>query len=95
MARTSIDPDQRDFSKRIIRDSETGCWIWNGQLKNGYPFAWHRGRHAMSIRRIMFNHMRRRLRKPELLEDERIRNTCDSGRLCVNPDHMVVLTYEK
>lgn len=95
MTRPTIDPDERSFVNRITNDPATGCWIWKGQLKNGYPFTWHRGRHAMSIRRIMFNRMRRRLHKPELLEDERIRNICDTGRLCVNPDHMVVLNYEK
>ena len=64
-----------------------GCWTWQGSTTDGYAKAKMRGK-TFLVHRYVFE----RANDVTLDDDDTIDHLCDRHRLCVNPDHMEVVS---
>jgi len=69
------------IERRIERVPFSGCWIWMGALKEGYGFAYWRGK-ATKIHRLAYA-----VYKGPIGAGLLVCHDCDV-RCCVNPDHL-------
>ena len=74
---------------RSIPEPNSGCWLWLGATKHGYPFLW---RGPRGERRHIFVHRQVCEEKHGPLGPLIARHTCDVP-LCVNPDHVIPGTH--
>jgi len=73
------------FLARIVFDSETGCWLWHGQIgDSGYG----RFRHTMAHR---FSYEQFNGPIPEGYEPDHLCRV----RRCVNPEHLEAVTHRE
>lgn len=71
---------KRILDKVDIPEDEEMCWIWNGQLRNGYPSIKIRSKCTTVARTLwMIRHN---------AHPKRVRMSC-KNKLCVNPDHVI------
>ena len=67
------------------RNKETGCWLWQRSVIDGYGAIWHMGRmhyaHRVSYEVFV----------GEIGEGYRVMHKCGC-RACVNPDHLALGT---
>lgn len=85
MSRQRSDPASRFFK---FVEKTTDCWLWTGRrINSGYGTFWD-GKQVLS-HRWSYEHAKEPI-PPEMTIDHLCRN-----KLCVNPDHMEVVTnYE-
>lgn len=80
---------QQQIRESSVRDQGGSCWIWNRQISNsGYgrmTVPASNGTLTESAHRISYLAFVGPLRK-----DDSVQQTC-GNRLCVNPDHLVLL----
>lgn len=87
---TLIKKDDYFFEKLLAQcETEGECWVWQGRLNNGIPFAtvnWGNHRENFAVRRFMY--LRER---PDTLftNSDTIYTTC-SNPMCVNPEHLAI-----
>lgn len=69
---------------RVSVNQQTGCWVWQGSVKNGYGEIrlMRPKRHNAYVHRVMFEHYHR-----PLLDGELVMHVCDL-KLCCNPRHL-------
>ena len=79
------------IEKLTERVTESGCWIWMGQLRGGYGRIKLGGRKgkAFSVHRLTYEHFRGPM--PEGLEPDHLCRV----RCCVNPWHLEAVTHRE
>jgi HNH endonuclease len=81
------------FAAKIAQNPETGCWLWQGAVRNpdtqdggGYSRFWT-GTHVDYAHRVSFVHFR-----GPIPPDKEIDHRCQT-RACVNPEHLDLVDH--
>lgn len=74
--------EQRLADKRVV-DDDTGCWLWQGDKRNGYGSVW-RGGVRCYAHRVAYE-----LTHGPIPAEMHVCHRCDRPA-CVNPDHLFV-----
>jgi hypothetical protein len=79
-----------DRLKQQVTVNEAGCWVWQGSTARGYGQvdAWVDGSRIKSAHRLSYV-----LANGEIEEGMQVHHKC-AIRLCVNPDHLQLVTLE-
>ena len=78
-----INRDQYIWS--LIEKNDNGCWIWNGIIKNQYPYI-SINHKDIAVHRYMYE-----LHKGKIPKNHNVCHSCDVPK-CVNPEHLWVGT---
>lgn len=81
-------PDEHRFALMVIRDLESGCWLWTGATTGGYGKFTYR-RRAARAHRVSYE-----LHRGRLAGDVHLDHLCLNKR-CVNPDHLDPVTQQE
>lgn len=73
------------IESRIIRNLETGCWIWQGSTGNGYGRVQHDGKVHL-VHRVVYELLVEPIHSGLVID-----HLCRS-RACCNPDHLEPVT---
>jgi len=85
----SLSGDLERILKRYIVDPETGCWLWDGNKRNGYGRFKINGDRTRSAHRASYEFHIGEI--PEgMVSDHLCRNPS-----CINPDHLEVVTLKE
>ncbi|UUG69634.1 HNH endonuclease [Microbacterium phage Fransoyer] len=84
--------DQAQWPTKYLIDTESGCWIFQGESVNGYGVAKFRGRKQYAHR--LFYRLHVGAIGDGLTLDHDLQRGCTST-LCVNPDHLQEVTMEE
>ena len=81
--------------RKIIKDPETGCWLWQGgQAGAGYPVL-RMGLQSQGNRRTELVHrLVYTIFVGDIPEGFDVDHTCGT-KLCVNPDHLEAVTHKE
>ncbi len=77
------------FMKFVIKNNESGCWLWSGGKSRGYGHfsVGPKGSPGKSAHRVSYE-----LFKGRIPDNLIIRHKCRNK--CVNPDHLELGTYK-
>ena len=91
MARPHSTTDtQKNFFAKIVKNEETGCWIWTGSLKsNGYAQITVNGEKGVLAHRWAYITFHGPIADGCIID-----HTC-RNRQCVNPDHLEAVTQSE
>lgn len=79
---------QRQFFAKVITVPWCGCWIWDGHIdKDGYGHAGGGWRAARVAYKLFVG--------PILPGYEIAHKYCCSSRGCVNPEHLIMLSFRE
>ncbi len=73
------------FHQRYVAEALTGCWLWDGQLVNGYGKFWN-GMHSLYAHRYSFV-----LHRGAIPDGMVVDHKCNNPS-CVNPDHLQAIS---
>lgn len=91
MAELIAENDRAAVMRRIrsrVRQSDSGCWEWKGQLEDGYPVM------VVAGKRIRIHRLVLEMKHGARLGRQAAHHMC-ANTMCVNPQHLQPVTHRE